>query len=127
MESGRQVVVGASTRVQKSFKNRSTGASTSDTRRIRRRSISMTPEIGDDIVRAVRAMNESLKQNRLLREQVNEGSTSYSEDKGNGEDPWKDVPCYHVDGHGHVSGPYGHSRKQGLSRELLEKLDNILA
>lgn len=32
---------------------RSEGASTSDTRRIRRRSISMTPEIGDDIVRLI--------------------------------------------------------------------------
>ncbi|KAL2474021.1 Mitogen activated protein kinase kinase kinase-related [Forsythia ovata] len=49
--------------------SRSEGASTSDTHRIRRRSISITPEIGDDIVRAVRAMNETLKQNRLVREQ----------------------------------------------------------
>ncbi|KAF7833918.1 serine/threonine-protein kinase EDR1-like isoform X1 [Senna tora] len=45
----------------------SDGASMSEARRIRRRSISITPEIGDDIVRAVRAMNETLKQNRLLR------------------------------------------------------------
>ncbi|KAK6117820.1 hypothetical protein DH2020_048447 [Rehmannia glutinosa] len=57
--------------------SRSEGASTSDTRRIRRRSMSMTPEIGDDIVRAVRAMNESLKQNRLLREQGESGSYSF--------------------------------------------------
>ncbi|CAL2246623.1 unnamed protein product [Prunus armeniaca] len=48
---------------------RSDGTSTSEARRLRRRSISITPEIGDDIVRAVRAMNETLKQNRLLREQ----------------------------------------------------------
>ncbi|XP_068304052.1 probable serine/threonine-protein kinase SIS8 isoform X3 [Pyrus communis] len=48
---------------------RSDGASTSDARRLRRRSMSITPEIGDDIARAVRAMNETLKQNRLLREQ----------------------------------------------------------
>ncbi|KAM1462839.1 hypothetical protein ACFX15_046113 [Malus domestica] len=48
---------------------RSDGASTSEARRLRRRSMSITPEIGDDIVRAVRAMNETLKQNRLLREQ----------------------------------------------------------
>lgn len=53
---------------------RSDGASTSEARRIRRRSISITPEIGDDIVRAVRAMNETLKQNRLLREQGEDGS-----------------------------------------------------
>nr|GEU74904.1 serine/threonine-protein kinase EDR1-like [Tanacetum cinerariifolium] len=50
--------------------SRSEGTSTSEHRRNRRRSISITPEIGDDIVRAVRAMNETLKQNRLLREQV---------------------------------------------------------
>ncbi|KAI7724462.1 hypothetical protein M8C21_005683 [Ambrosia artemisiifolia] len=50
--------------------SRSEGTSTSEHRRNRRRSISITPEIGDDIVRAVRAMNETLKQNRLQREQV---------------------------------------------------------
>ncbi|CAI9299740.1 unnamed protein product [Lactuca saligna] len=50
--------------------SRSEGTSTSEHRRNRRRSISITPEIGDDIVRAVRAMNETLKQNRLMREQV---------------------------------------------------------
>ncbi|KAL3632282.1 hypothetical protein CASFOL_025266 [Castilleja foliolosa] len=56
--------------------SRSEGA-TSDTRRIRRRSISMTPEISDDIVRAVRAMNETLKQNRLPREQGESASYSF--------------------------------------------------
>ncbi|KAK9065278.1 hypothetical protein SSX86_016661 [Deinandra increscens subsp. villosa] len=49
--------------------SRSEGTSTSDHHR-NRRSVSITPEISDDIVRAVRAMNETLKQNRLLREQV---------------------------------------------------------
>ncbi|KAK9075552.1 hypothetical protein SSX86_003877 [Deinandra increscens subsp. villosa] len=48
----------------------SEGTSMSEHRKNRRRSISITPEIGDDIVRAVRAMNETLKQNRLLREPV---------------------------------------------------------
>lgn len=63
------------------------GASTSKTRRIRGRSISITPEIGDDIVRAVRAMNETLKQNRLQRDHVNEGSPSYvGEDQNNASD-----------------------------------------
>uniref|UniRef100_A0A0D9V418 Protein kinase domain-containing protein n=1 Tax=Leersia perrieri TaxID=77586 RepID=A0A0D9V418_9ORYZ len=63
------------------------GASTSKTRRIRGRSISITPEIGDDIVRAVRAMNETLKQNRLQRDHVNEGSSSYvREDQSNSTD-----------------------------------------
>ncbi|GKA10785.1 hypothetical protein Tco_0690218 [Tanacetum coccineum] len=49
---------------------KSEGTSTSEHHRNQRRNISITPEIGDDIVRAVRAMNETLKQNRLLREQV---------------------------------------------------------
>ncbi|XP_029130878.1 probable serine/threonine-protein kinase SIS8 isoform X5 [Cajanus cajan] len=57
---------------------RSDGASSSEARRIRRRSISITPEIGDDIVRAVRAMNETLKQNRLLRERGDDNSFSHS-------------------------------------------------
>ncbi|KAG2599738.1 hypothetical protein PVAP13_5KG434300 [Panicum virgatum] len=62
------------------------GTSTSNARRIRRRSISITPEIGDDIVRAVRAMNETLKQNRLQRGHV-EGSCSYvTEDESNAND-----------------------------------------
>ncbi|KAK2370752.1 serine/threonine-protein kinase EDR1 [Trifolium repens] len=57
---------------------RSDGASSSEARRIRRRSISITPEIGDDIVRAVRAMNETLKQNRLMRERGDVNSFSNS-------------------------------------------------
>ncbi|XP_010313901.1 serine/threonine-protein kinase EDR1 [Solanum lycopersicum] len=52
--------------------SRSEGAPTSETQRIRRRK---TPEIGDDVVRAVIAMNEALKQNRLLKEQ--EENSSY--------------------------------------------------
>ncbi|KAM5578337.1 serine/threonine-protein kinase EDR1-like [Rosa sericea] len=62
---------------------RSDGASTSEVRRLRRRSISITPEIGDDIVRAVRAMNETLKQNRLLREQGDERSYCHSSNDSN--------------------------------------------
>ncbi|XP_034209720.1 probable serine/threonine-protein kinase SIS8 isoform X5 [Prunus dulcis] len=57
------------TSIERKLSYRSDGTSTSEARRLRRRSISITPEIGDDIVRAVRAMNETLKQNRLLREQ----------------------------------------------------------
>ncbi|XP_062007777.1 serine/threonine-protein kinase EDR1-like isoform X7 [Rosa rugosa] len=64
-------------------KLRSDGASTSEARRLRRRSISITPEIGDDIVRAVRAMNETLKQNRLLRGQGDERSYSHSSNDSN--------------------------------------------
>ncbi|KAK4399234.1 putative serine/threonine-protein kinase SIS8 [Sesamum angolense] len=49
---------------------RSAGASPLETRRRRRRCISMIPEIGDDIVRAVREMNETLKRSRLPQGQV---------------------------------------------------------
>lgn len=63
------------------------GTTTPNPRRLRRRSISITPEIGDDIVRAVRAMNETLKQNRLQRDHVNDGSCSYiGEDKNDAND-----------------------------------------
>ncbi|NP_001167856.1 uncharacterized isoform X2 [Zea mays] len=73
------------------------GPSTSNARRIRRRSISITPEIGDDIVRAVRAMNETLKQNRLQRDHV-EGSCSYvMEDQSNTNDcPNKDDASWRI-------------------------------
>lgn len=57
--------------------SRSDGASTSEARRLRRRSISMTPEIGDDIVRAVRAMNETMKQNRHLRDRMDDKSFAH--------------------------------------------------
>ncbi|XP_035538815.1 probable serine/threonine-protein kinase SIS8 isoform X2 [Juglans regia] len=82
--------------------SRSDGASTSETRRIRRRSISITPEIGDDIVRAVRAMNETLKQNRLLREQGDDKSFSPSSSDRN-SDLLKNVASFHRDGHRDIS------------------------
>ncbi|XP_027173007.1 serine/threonine-protein kinase CTR1-like, partial [Coffea eugenioides] len=84
--------------------NRSEGASTSETRRLRRRSISITPEIGDDIVRAVRAMNETLKQNRLL--------------KGQGEnrsDVQKDVSDFYLGDQDDLSG--GRSSMYSFQRE----------
>ncbi|XP_058009203.1 probable serine/threonine-protein kinase SIS8 isoform X2 [Hevea brasiliensis] len=85
--------------------SRTEGASTSEARRIRRRSISMTPEIGDDIVRAVRAMNESLKQNRLLREQGDDRSFANSlDDKDNCPDLQKNVSNFDLDGHDEISG-----------------------
>ncbi|KAI3465842.1 hypothetical protein Pfo_022504 [Paulownia fortunei] len=84
--------------------SRSEGASTSDTRRIRRRSISMTPEIGDDIVRAVRAMNESLKQNRLLREQGESGSYSFGSNDQHNAGQLKDVTDIQLDDHDKLSG-----------------------
>lgn len=86
--------------------SRSDGGSTSDVRRIRRRSISITPEIGDDIVRAVRAMNETLKQNRLLRDHGDESPGSYSPNDKNLNGPEKDD-----DMAGCISGTYISSRK----------------
>ncbi|KAJ8549479.1 hypothetical protein K7X08_033186 [Anisodus acutangulus] len=50
--------------------SRSAGASPIHTRRRRQRSISMIPEIGDDIVRVVREMNASMKKNHLSGEQA---------------------------------------------------------
>lgn len=82
--------------------SRSGSALTSDARRFRRRSISMTPQIGDDIVRAVRSMNETLKHNRLLREQGADSSYSHSSDDKNsapGQD--KNVEEF---GNGDISG-----------------------
>ncbi|KAI4385046.1 hypothetical protein MLD38_003116 [Melastoma candidum] len=71
--------------------SRSDGTSTVEARRLRRRSISITPEIGDDIVRAVRAMNETLKQNRLLREQGDDRSFPFTSNDRNNEEAPKDV------------------------------------
>ncbi|XP_061369297.1 probable serine/threonine-protein kinase SIS8 isoform X3 [Gastrolobium bilobum] len=77
---------------------KSDGASSSQARRIRRRSISITPEIGDDIARAVRAMNETLKQNRLMREQGDDSSLSHSaNDSTSSADLQKNVSNFHLD------------------------------
>lgn len=83
---------------------RSEGAPTSETRRLRRRSISMTPEIGDDIARAVRAMNEALKQNRLLRgEGENRPFTYASDDRNNVPDAQKSVSGFRHDDREEIS------------------------
>ncbi|KAF3333308.1 serine/threonine-protein kinase EDR1-like protein [Carex littledalei] len=63
--------------------SRSDGASASNARRARRRSISITPEIGDDIVRAVRAMNESMRQSRTPRDQSEERKEGNASDSPN--------------------------------------------
>ncbi|KAM3362123.1 serine/threonine-protein kinase EDR1 isoform X1 [Capsicum galapagoense] len=61
--------------------SRSAGASPIHARRRRRRSISMIPEIGDDIVRVVREMNATMKKNHLSGEQATfDLSTSKRED-----------------------------------------------
>nr|XP_025687819.1 serine/threonine-protein kinase EDR1 isoform X6 [Arachis hypogaea] len=80
---------------------RSDGASSSQVRRIRR-SVSVTPEIGDDIVRAVRAMNEALKQTRRLREHGDHSSLSNSlNDRTSGPDLQRNLSNFH--GHGDSS------------------------
>ncbi|CAL5406653.1 unnamed protein product [Camellia sinensis] len=104
--------------------SRSEGASTSETRRIRRRSISITPEIGDDIVRAVRAMNETLKQNRLLGEQGDDRSFLYSSNDGNiGSDHQKNVSDFDQHDRDEISGGrsalYAHPREQISSQKAI--------
>ncbi|XP_028065497.1 serine/threonine-protein kinase EDR1-like isoform X4 [Camellia sinensis] len=104
--------------------SRSEGASTSETRRIRRRSISITPEIGDDIVRAVRAMNETLKQNRLLGEQGDDRSFLYSSNDGNiGSDHQKNVRSCILHDRDEISGGrsalYAHPREQISSQKAI--------
>ncbi|GJU45145.1 serine/threonine-protein kinase EDR1 isoform X1 [Tanacetum coccineum] len=57
--------------------SRSAGASPTGSRARRRRSSStIIPEIGDDIVRVVRAINDTLKRNNSIRELVDEQNTS---------------------------------------------------
>ncbi|XP_068499977.1 probable serine/threonine-protein kinase SIS8 isoform X3 [Phaseolus vulgaris] len=87
---------------------RSDGASSSEARRIRRRSISITPEIGDDIVRAVRAMNETLKQNRLLRERGDDNSPNNNSSDANLQ---KNVSNFHHDALYSCQHDQGNSQK----------------
>ncbi|KAG1335252.1 serine/threonine-protein kinase EDR1 [Cocos nucifera] len=96
--------------------SRSDGAPTSNVFRARRRSINVTPEIGDDIVRAVRAMNDKLKQSRLLCDQRDENSSLHSKNESNITDSPENVSSYCSDGHDEVSrgmpGAYNSSRRQ---------------
>ncbi|KAH9791338.1 protein kinase domain-containing protein [Citrus sinensis] len=95
---------------------RSEGASTSEARRIRRRSISITPEIGDDIVRAVRAMNETLKQNRLLQERGEDRPFTRSSNDNTSDLP-KNASNFHLGTHDEISG--GRSALYNLSRDQM--------
>lgn len=90
--------------------SRSDGASTSEARRVRRRSISITPEIGDDIVRAVRAMNETLKQNRLLREQHDDSAENIVPHR---------VSDFRLDGRDEVSGGRPSTKEQMGSQKAI--------
>ncbi|CAN8254259.1 unnamed protein product [Cochlearia groenlandica] len=96
--------------------SKSVGGAKLETKRIRRRSISITPEIGDDIVRAVRAMNEALKQNRLSKEKCDDSSSPSSPtDRIESSHNQKNVSGYHLDAHDQVSGG-----RSTLSREPLD-------
>lgn len=70
--------------------SRSACTSPVDPRRRRRRCISMVPEIGDDIVRVVRAMNETLKRNRLPREQCTNEKDEHSDLEGSVPEGYKE-------------------------------------
>ncbi|KAL5132322.1 putative serine/threonine-protein kinase SIS8 [Glycine soja] len=126
---------------------RSDNTSSSEARRIRRRSISITPEIGDDIVRlivvlrcfwiytcfvvkcaffgslhcrAVRAMNETLKQNRLLRERGDDNSFPNSPNNSSSDaNLQKNVSNFHLDGHDERSALYSFQRDQGASQKAI--------
>ncbi|ONK80099.1 uncharacterized protein A4U43_C01F13880 [Asparagus officinalis] len=93
--------------------SRSEGASTFDRRRSRRRSISIIPEIGDDVVRAVRGMNRTLKQNRLVRAQADEGANLHSRNaKKDINDLSKNVLNIDLDGPDKTSGRISGTCKQ---------------
>ncbi|CAH9079408.1 unnamed protein product [Cuscuta europaea] len=102
--------------------SRSAGASPIGARRRRRRCVSMIPEIGDNIVRAVRAMSEAVKQNRLPREQ--DGSaldlSAEKRDDDDDNDDSNTPACalrFHPDDHEEVSG--GSSQAYHLQRNQI--------
>ncbi|GAA0161002.1 non-receptor serine/threonine protein kinase [Lithospermum erythrorhizon] len=95
--------------------SRSAGASPIDAHRRRRHTISMVPEVGDDIVRAVRAMNETLKQNRQSKEEVDEPFSCNTSEQDS-LDLQEYVSEFHPDNHDSLYGqkraPYNFRRKQ---------------
>ncbi|KAG6405114.1 hypothetical protein SASPL_132696 [Salvia splendens] len=84
--------------------SRSVGASPIESRRRRRRCISMVPEIGDDIVRAVREMSETLKRNRHPEEQVSSSYSCSASEQEDCSDPRGSVSRFNPDAH---DGLYG--------------------
>ncbi|KAI3456149.1 hypothetical protein Pfo_012812 [Paulownia fortunei] len=84
--------------------SRSAGASPVEARRRRRRCISMIPEIGDDAVRAVREMNETLKRNCLPEEQVNSTLSFSTSEKDDSSDLQESVSRFSPDGHDGIYG-----------------------
>lgn len=84
--------------------SRSAGASPIETRGRRRRCISMIPEIGDDIVRAVRELNKNLMRNRLPVEQINSSRSCSTSEKDDSSDLQESVSRSSLDDH---DGTYG--------------------
>ncbi|KAG5517056.1 hypothetical protein RHGRI_037715 [Rhododendron griersonianum] len=76
--------------------SRSTGT------RGRRRRTSITPEIGDDIVRAVRAMNETFKQKCISGERTGAHNLCSTSKESNMSDP--NVSTFHPHDHDETSG-----------------------
>ncbi|XP_073017084.1 probable serine/threonine-protein kinase SIS8 isoform X1 [Primulina eburnea] len=84
--------------------SRSAGASPIEARRRRRRCISMIPEIGDDIVRAVRELNKNLMRNRLPVEQVNSSGSCSTSEKDDSSDLQESVSRSSLDDHDGIYG-----------------------
>ncbi|KAL1555678.1 mitogen-activated protein kinase kinase kinase [Salvia divinorum] len=109
---------------------RSEGTS-SHMHRLRRRSMSMTPEISDEIVRAVRAMNESMKQNRPLPKLEDSGSESLSSNTKHITDQNKhrqhsSQEAVSSSSHEYVSKSAQGSGNHGVTEEMLSTWNKVL-
>ncbi|XP_071935172.1 uncharacterized protein [Coffea arabica] len=99
--------------------SRSAGASPTEARRRRRQCISMVPEIGDDIVRAVRAMNEALKRNRFPKEYLYASSSCSRREKDDNSDLEETVSKLHPDHRGERVTGYNFHEKQMNSEKAI--------
>ncbi|XP_071930580.1 uncharacterized protein [Coffea arabica] len=99
--------------------SRSAGASPTEARRRRRQCISMVPEIGDDIVRAVRAMNEALKRNRFPKENLYASSSCSRREKDDNSDLEETVSKLHPDHRGERVMGYNFHEKQMNSQKAI--------
>ncbi|XP_047949729.1 probable serine/threonine-protein kinase SIS8 [Salvia hispanica] len=109
---------------------RSEGTS-SHMHRLRRRSMSMTPEISDEIVRAVRAMNESMKQNRPLPNLEDSGSESLGSNTKHSTDQTKyrhhsSQKAMSSSSHEYASKSAQGSGNYGVTEEMLSTWNKVL-
>ncbi|XP_057792364.1 serine/threonine-protein kinase EDR1-like isoform X2 [Salvia miltiorrhiza] len=91
--------------------------------RLRRRSMSMTPEISDEIVRAVRAMNVSMKQNRPVQEHEDSGCESLGSNAKHSTGQTKDRQ--HSSQKAVSSSSQG-SGMRGLTEEMVSTWNKVL-